>query len=254
MGVVHYTPCDALKPYVARFTISETAAESVYKVLPETGLVMGFQFRGKLYQLANGKETELARAGVTGINDTYRFFKNSPAIGTVLVYFRDGGASVFFREPIHELFQSSLSMDTFLPRSELLRFEEQLCQAATREDKIKTVEQFLLSRMKVGTPDRIVVRALDLIYQSGGTIRIAELSQQLSISQSPLEKRFRKVVGTSPKKFASIVRFKSIIRNHHPAPSLTTLGYDTGFYDQSHFIKEFRKFTGATPEEYFRSK
>jgi AraC-like DNA-binding protein len=254
MAPVHYTPCDALKPYVASFTISETAAESVYKVLPGTGVVMGFQFTGKLYRLADGKETGLARAGVTGISDTYRLFKNSPGIGTVLVHFRDGGAPVFFREPIHELFQSSVSLDNFLLRSELLRFEEQLCAAATPQDKIRTVEQFLLSRMNVVKPDMIVVRALDVIYQAKGNIKITELAQQLNISQSPLEKRFRSVVGASPKKFASIVRLKNIVRNNPSAPSLTALAYDAGFYDQSHFIKQFKKFTGDTPEQYFSAR
>lgn len=254
MGFVHFIPSDALKPYVERFIISETAAESVYKVLPKTGIVMGFQFKGKLYQLNNGRDIELSRSGVTGLNDTYKVFKNSPGIGTVLVFFKDGGAPVFFREPIHELFQSSVSLDNFLLRSELLLFEEQLSEGANHLDKIKIVENFLLSRMKAVEPDMIVVKALDLIYQSKGSLRITELSQQLNISQSPLEKRFRQVVGASPKKFASIVRFKNILRNSNSSPSLTALGYDAGFYDQSHFIKEFKRFTGDSPEEFFRSK
>lgn len=100
----------------------------------------------------------------------------------------------------------------------------------------------------------MVLKALDLIYHSKGLLRISELSNQLNISQSPLEKRFRKAVGASPKKFASIVRFKNIIPNGHSSPSLTALGYDAGFYDQSHFIKEFKRFTGDSPEEFFKSK
>jgi AraC-like DNA-binding protein len=254
MALAHYIPCDALKPYVERFIISETATESIYRVLPGTGLVMGFQFRGKLYQLIDGNEIELSRSGITGINDSYKLFKNSDGIGTVLVYFKDGGASVFFREPIHELFQSSVSLDNFLLRSELLLFEEQLCEAVTYPGKIKVVEQFLLSRIKPAKTDILVMQALNLIYQKNGDIRITDLSQQLNISQSPLEKRFRKVVGTSPKKFASIVRFKNIIRNADLASSLTALGYEAGFYDQSHFIKEFKRFTGDTPDEYFHAR
>lgn len=254
MGFIHFIPSDALKPYIDRFVISELDAERVYKVLPITGVVMGFQFKGKLYQLNNGNKIELSQSGVTGLNDAYKTFKSSPEIGTVLVYFKDGGAPIFFREPIHELFQNSVSLDNFILRSELILFEEQLCEAANHVDKIKVVEEFLLSRMKAIKPDLIVVKALQLIYQSKGLIRISELSNQLNISQSPLEKRFRKVVGASPKKFASIVRFNGIIRNSISSPSLTAIGYDAGFYDQSHFIKEFKKFTGDTPDEYFKSR
>ena len=251
MGFLHFMPGDALKPYVDRFIISEASAESVYKILPATGVVIGFQFKGKLFHVNNGKEIALSRSGVTGLSDTYRIFKNSEGIGTVLVYFKDGGASVFFREPIHELFRSSVSLDNFMLRSELLLLEEQLSGADAHADKIKMVEQFLLSRMKAVRPDMLVVQALKLIYERSGNIRITELSDQLSISQSPLEKRFRKVVGASPKKFASIVRFKNILKSDLGS-SLTGMGLNAGFYDQSHFIKEFKRFTGDTPENYFK--
>lgn len=254
MKSCRYTPHDALKPYVECFVISETPDESVYKVLPGTGLVMGFQFRGKLYQLLDEQPIGLSPSGITGINDTYKVFKNAPDTGTVLVCFNAGGAAVFFQEPIHELFQRSVSLDNFILRSELLLFEEQLCEAATHVEKIRVVEQFLLTRMKNVKPDTLVIKALDLIYQTRGLVRINELSKQLNISQSPLEKRFRKIVGTSPKKFAAIVRFRNIIKNGDSSPSLTTLGYEAGFFDQSHFIKEFKRFTGDTPEAYFKSR
>lgn len=253
MGLVHFIPCAQLKPYVDRIIVSETEVESVYKVLPRTGVVMGFQFKGKLYHSAEGNYIELSSSGVTGLSNEYKTFKNSAGVGTVLVYFKDGGASVFFREPIHELFQSSVSLDNFLLHSELLLFEEQLSEALTHLDKIDVVEMFLKSRMKVVSPDMLVVRALELIYKTKGNIKIRELSNELNISQSPLEKRFRKVLGASPKKFASIIRFKNILKRD-PDSSLMALAYDAGFYDQSHFIKEFKKFTGDTPEDYFKQK
>lgn len=254
MSFALFIPCDALKPYVERFVISEGACESVYKVLPGAGIVIGFQFSGRLYHVQDGKEIVLSQSGVTGIIDAYRVFKNSNDIKTVLVYFKDGGASAFFRNPIHELFQTSVSLDTFFLRSELVLFEEQLCEATTHLDKIRIVERFLLARMNNVKPDLIVSRALELIYQSRGSIQIIDLCKQLNISQSPLEKRFRKVIGASPKKFATIVRFKSIIHDASHSHSLTALAYESGFYDQSHFINEFKKFTGDTPNEFFNLK
>lgn len=249
-----YLPCDILKPYVKAFTISVSAVEKTYTVLPDTGVVMGFQFRGKLSRMEGNAETRLAASGVTGLRDAYRVFRTSPDIGTVLVTFKEGGAAMFFEQPIHELFRESISLDNFMLRSELLSFEEQLCEAETDLKRIKVVEKFLIGRMHHRETDKLVATAIALIYQRKGDIRIRELMDRLNISQSPLEKRFRQVVGASPKKFASIVRFKHTLANYNPADSLTTLGYEAGFYDQAHFVKEFRNFTGESPQQFFSKR
>lgn len=77
------------------------------------------------------------------------------------------------------------------------------------------------------------------------------MAAALYVSQSTLERRFRSIIGTTPKKFASIVRFKQALSHYKPQASLTDLGYEAGFYDQAHFIREFKSFTGETPEQFF---
>ncbi len=248
-----YLPCEALKSYVKAFVISENTEESTYKVLPDTGLVIGFQYKGRLSQLNNGTQVALGSSGLTGLHDSFRLFTNSSDTGSVLVYFMEAGAAPFFRQPIHELFRESVSLDHFVLRSELLILEEQLCAAKTDVNKIKVVEQFLISRLKQPVADNLVLGALSLIHKAKGNIRMKELMEQLHTSQSPLEKRFRQAVGTSPKKFASIVRFKHTLQLFDSQRSLTKLGYEAGFYDQAHFIKEFKNFTGETPESFFNS-
>ena len=249
-----YIPCDILKPFVKSFAVQETTKENIYKVLPDTGLVIGFQYKGKLSRLQNETETPLSISGVSGLADHSRTFKNSPDIGTVLVFFKEAGATQFFRQPLHELFRESVSLDNFMLRSELLCLEEQLAEARTDTQRIASVEHFLIRRMTNSEPDKLVLAALALIHRSKGNIRIKELTEQLFISQSPLEKRFRQVVGASPKKFASIVRLKNVIQQYDTVNSLTELGYETGFYDQAHFIKEFKAFTGDIPEKFFSDK
>jgi AraC-like DNA-binding protein len=246
-------PCDILKPFIKTFAIQEAEEERSYKVLPDTNIVIGFQYKGRLSVIENLQETKLATAGITGLTDRYKVFKNSGSIGSVLVYFRETGARAFFKQPLHELFQESISLENFILRSELLVLEEQLNEARTDQDRIKIVEQFLIARMTVEAPDKLVAAALALIHQHKGNIRIAVLAQQLHTSQSPLEKRFRQTVGTSAKKFAAIVRLKHTFKNFTPGKSLTELGYEAGFYDQAHFIKEFRSFTGESPSQYFAS-
>lgn len=246
-----YIPCDILKPFVKSFAVQETTGENIYKVLPDTGLVIGFQYKGRLSRIQNGQETSLSISGVSGLADYSRIFKNAANVGTVLIFFKEAGATQFFRQPLHELFRESVSLDNFMLRSELLCLEEQLAEAKTNTKRIAAVEQFLISRMTNTEPDKLVLAALALIHKSKGNIRIKELMEQLHISQSPLEKRFRQSVGASPKKFASIVRLKYVIQQYNSANSLTELGYEAGFYDQAHFIKEFKTFTGDTPEKFF---
>lgn len=74
----------------------------------------------------------------------------------------------------------------------------------------------------------------------------------LNTGASPLEKRFRQIAGCSPKKFASIVRFQSVItalENDNTAAA----EYLLGFYDQAYFIKDFKRYTDLTPEKYLKA-
>jgi AraC-like DNA-binding protein len=249
-----FLPCDILKPFIKSFVITETELEGTYKVLPDTGLVIGFQFKGRLQRIENNNSASLAISGISGLADHSRTFRNSNGTGTILVLFKEAGASQFFHQPLHELFRESVSLDNFMLRSELLFLEEELAESKSDEKRISAVERFLVARMNNTQPDKLVLAALALIHKSKGKIRISELMDQLHISQSPLEKRFRKVVGTSPKKFASIVRLKNVVTSYNAQSSLTELGYEAGFYDQAHFIKEFKTFTGETPESFFSGK
>src|SRR5690606_25828300 len=118
--------------------------------------------------------------------------------------------------------------------------------------RIKIIEEFLLSQLNGFETDKLITEAVKLIYQSKGRIRVKELNKKLFISQSPLEKRFRKVVGTTAKKFASIVRFNSVLDTMSETKSLTEISYENNFFDQAHFIKDFKRFTGDTPEKFKR--
>src|SRR5690606_4320655 len=193
-------------PYIHIFAVSEAEEEKTYKVLPDTGLVIGFQFKGNLTLLHNKEQIKLSASGIIGLHDTFRIFKNTAHTGTVLVYFKEGGASAFFRQPVHELFRESVSLDDIVSHSELSSQEEQLCDAKTDSERIQIIERFLISRLSSEKNDTLVLAALKLTHASKGNIRIYELMKHLYTSQSPLEKRFRQLVGTSPKKFSSIVR------------------------------------------------
>lgn len=245
-------PAENLKRFIKYFVVSENELGGEYKVFPSSGLVIGFQYKGQLSTIDDIAENKLNSAGITGISDSYKIFKNSVDIGTILIYFTEIGFTHFSSHPANELFNLSLSLDDIFDKSSVTEVEEKLTIAVTDKQRIKIIEQFLAAQLKDIQTDRLIVEAIKLIYQSKGTVRIKELNEKLFISQSPFEKRFRKIVGTTPKKFASIVRFNAVLDRLNNTKSLTEICYENNFFDQAHFIKDFKQFTGDTPENFKR--
>ncbi len=253
MSTVAYIPCDALKPFVKNIMVTDAAHAAEYKVLPDTSVVMGFQYRGQLSYVDHGREERLRISGVSGLRTAYRVFRNQACTGSVLVAFKAGAATHFFREPLHELFGESLSLEYFVPSGTLSILEERLSAACDDEKRVGLVEDFLLSRLTDKAQDKLVQAAMQHIYNASGDIRITDLAARLHTSASPLEKRFRSVTGATPKKFASIVRMKALLHGHKTG-KLTDMAYRAGYFDQAHFIKDFKSFTGSTPSDYFKDK
>jgi methylphosphotriester-DNA--protein-cysteine methyltransferase len=73
------------------------------------------------------------------------------------------------------------------------------------------------------------------------------------MSLDPFEKRFRKVIGATPKQFGDIIRMKALIERRRNQDLLVNTALEAGFFDQSHFIRTFKKFTGKTPRHFFNS-
>ncbi len=247
-----YYPNDTLKPYIKYYVVSEMDRETEYKVFPISGLVIGFQYKGQLTSIKGNETDKLNSAGVSGISGSVKIFKNSADIGSILVYFTETGFSHFASHPVHELFNLSLSLDTIFDKNQISEVEEKLADAKTDTQRIRIVEQFLCSQLRSIETDKLITEAVKLICQHKGNIRIKDLNEKLLISQSPFEKRFRKVVGTTPKKFASIIRFSAVVDDLSSSKTLSEICYENNFFDQAHFIKDFKQFTGETPEQFKR--
>nr|WP_306819282.1 helix-turn-helix domain-containing protein [Leptospira sp. id769339] len=74
----------------------------------------------------------------------------------------------------------------------------------------------------------------------------------MPISRDSYEKRFREVIGTSPKQLSNLVRMRNIIDSYSSKISFTDLAQESGYFDQAHFIKDFKTFTDETPKRFFK--
>jgi AraC-like DNA-binding protein len=270
MQVTMVAPSARLAPFVRRFTIVETDAEATRMLLPEHGLVLGIRFGGSASLVhADASATRVADATITGIVGAARRMRTSAGGGVVLAAFRETGAAQFFVEPLHELFGRTLSLDELIPRADLARVRAQIAGARDNAQRIAWLERFLIARVGRGASDPLVDAAVRAIHRARGSLRIAALARELGISQDPLEKRFRRTVGTSPKQLASLIRLRHAIDARmrivgggenasrgidarRAGASWSRLAIEAGYFDQSHFIREFRAITGSAPTRFFR--
>jgi AraC-like DNA-binding protein len=170
--------------------------------------------------------------------------------GIILAKFRAAGAAPFFNAPLHHLFGAMCPL-TDLSEGDDARLRA-IIDASTDDERVAKVEQFLLRRHKPTEPNAVVSAALRAIGEAAGRIRVRALAHDLGISQDSLEKHFRRIVGASPKQFATILRVRQTVELSRQSQSLTALALDAGYYDQSHFIRDFRAITGDAPGHFFQ--
>jgi AraC-like DNA-binding protein len=94
-------------------------------------------------------------------------------------------------------------------------------------------------------------RAVSIILERHGMIQVAELCDICSVGERQLERHFEHYVGLSPKFFARVIRFARIFEHIKTRDwKWVELALESGFYDQAHFAKNFKAFTGEYPSEY----
>ena len=249
MNIERYVPAEILRPFVKTLMILESENGVDNRLLPDTSIALVFRLRGGVTQ----DSRPLPSSALNGLRRSSRYVGYSQSSAVLLALFQEGAAAAFFREPLHTLFGESAPLDNFIPRRKLDEVEGRLADLSANRRRIDLVERFLISEMRAPDTDGLVREAVRRIQRADGNLRIRDLASGLHISQDPLEKRFRKAVGSSPKQFSSIVRLKSVIDSHTVGVSLSESAHAAGYFDQAHFIKDFRLFTGQAPGEFFQS-
>lgn len=121
-------------------------------------------------------------------------------------------------------------------------------------ERIKLVEAFLFRRLTdTETIDRIVRSTVEILLTANGQLSVEELSRQINIHRRQLERKFSSAIGLSPKQLAKTIRLQAALKMllSGKFASLTALAYEGEYYDQAHFIKDFRELTGLTPKEFY---
>ncbi|MCX6048742.1 MAG: helix-turn-helix domain-containing protein [Chloroflexi bacterium] len=253
MKIEKYMPNALLQPFIQTFLIIESEDEMQNRILPSNSIVFSFRIRGTVTALEGPHENMLPISVIAGIRKSPRLFHYAKGAATLLVIFREGGAANFFKAPLQEIFGMSLSLDNLIAQAKIRELEEKILAAKTNRQRIYLVENFLLSEWQGQRLDPLILETIRKIQVAKGELRIHELLKEMPISIDAYEKKFRQIVGTTPKQFSQIIRIRNLIDGYSPKITLTEAAYQAGYFDQAHLIKDFKTFTGLTPKEFFKS-
>ncbi len=171
------------------------------------------------------------------------------------VHFKPGGAFRFFGEVIGELANRHLPLELLWGRT-ALALREKLCSARSPRRRFRILEETLLARLQRFTEHPAVALALDIFGPAGVGDSVRAAASRVGLSERRLIQLFTAHVGLTPKLFCRVLRFQHARKVTQQSASLNwaELALACGYYDQSHFIRDFQTFSGFCPTEYLRRR
>lgn len=173
-----------------------------------------------------------------------------------VIAFKKGMAYPFFPVPMNEMSDRVVDADLLWGR-DFGHLREHLHEIRDVDQKFAAVERFLLKNFQRHFKlNPAVDYALREILGSPDQLNLGRVSNKIGYSQKHFISMFKQQVGITPKAYLKIIRFQKAIGEIEQRREVdwTALAQDSGFYDQAHFIHDFKFFSGFTPEEYLRRK
>ncbi|SFH35977.1 helix-turn-helix domain-containing protein [Pedobacter insulae] len=184
------------------------------------------------------KPLEIEPAGITSI---------------FAVRFHPDGFTSFATLPLKQMENKAVSISELFG-NEGLELQLKVVNALTTQKRITIIEDFLMSRLLAPElVDRMIKSSVKTILKLKGQLSVSELSEKANINRRQLERRFADTIGLSPKQLAKIIRIQVTLNTmlNRDFESLTSLAYKNDYFDQAHFIKDFKEFTGVNPKKFY---
>lgn len=252
-----YTPVEDLQPYVKCFWTLEDEGNSIsvrQRVVPDGCMEMIFHY-GDCYQQYFEDGTSVIQPKSFVFGQITSFIEISPTgiTGIVAARFNPYGLLPFLTIPVTELENKAVNIEDLFGKKGK-RLEKEILAASGNPQRIKLIENFLLSLLSDPQVINAITRScVEVILQSRGQLKVIELADKTNISRRKMERKFISVIGMSPKQLSRVVRLQSAFKmlEQNKFTSLTSLALENGYYDQAHFIKDFKEFTGLSPKFFF---
>jgi AraC-like DNA-binding protein len=237
------------------FCQSEPRPFALERVLP-TGsaqLVINLkEDRTRTYDPESGTATGTSGTALTGISTRYSLIDTAEQECVAGVCFRPGGTIPFFPMPAYDLCDAGVPLELVWDRTRADRLREQVLAAGSPTGALDALERAMAGAWKDWAFDPAIEFALRTFAGEPAVATIPVVAGRIGLSSKRLVERFKTAVGVPPKRYCRILRFQRALAfaERGREADWTRIAMDCGYFDQAHFIHDFRSFAGITPTAY----
>ncbi|MBN9381776.1 MAG: AraC family transcriptional regulator [Chitinophagaceae bacterium] len=209
-----------------------------------------FHYKGGFCEVTENKILPSFQTGIHGQSLHYRRFRTGESFGLFGAFLYPFAVPVLLGIPASEINNQMVDLASLLGREGEILAEKMLTAKDNRQ-RAGILSAFLENRLPHAGSSR-VIPAIRQVIHTGGQTPIQSLSDQYFLSSRQFTRVFSEYAGFPPKLFSRLLRFEQALSEYgNKDKSLTDIAYDCGYYDQSHFIHEFKEFSGHHPHHYF---
>ncbi|UII23841.1 helix-turn-helix domain-containing protein [Fulvivirga ligni] len=250
-----YPPPQRLARYVRMFWVYEInflqPEPYIYRSVADGGAEILFHYKGPFDEINADRKTRCDRALVHAQTKKFHRFDTEGNFGIFGVYLHPPALAAIFNLPSDELSDEMVNLQTLLG-AEGEELTDRIMNARTNEDRVSLLTQFLEKKLlPLQCSSHYIHDAVNHMVRAQGQINVKDMADRYCLSLRQFERKFKACSGFSPKVYSRILRFNEALNSFGRINSLTELAHDCGYYDQSHFIKDFKEFSGYDPSTYF---
>ena len=241
-------PTETLRKHVRYFwTLEDDSLDfsgKTFKIMSD-GLP-GLIFQENQKSFLNKYNQELPQLFIYGQTTRYTEQKTTGSFRNIGVYFQPTALKSIFGIDANELTNQHIDINELIKTN----ITDQLLNTDISEQRIILLSSFLIQQTEQRKTENEKVIFASEQLQKG--VSLPNIQNELNISERSLERHFKQHIGISPKLYARINRFQSALENIRQTPfsKLTNVAYSSDYFDQSHFIREFKEFAGTSPKHF----
>lgn len=224
------------------------------RIVPDGCIEMAFVLGDDIKRYTSDNEFIIQpRAMIIGQINKPFYIEPTGQVSTFAIRFYPYGFANFVRTPIVDLVNKETPLEILFGDKVAEDLQQKIFQAVNTATRIEIIEKFLLERLNdESTIDTVVKMTIDTLLSTNGSTQINTILKDNSSKRRQLERNFKKQIGVSPKQLGKVIRMQTALKMllQNKFGNLTEIAYESDYFDQAHFIKDFQEFTGISPKEF----